>query len=332
MTPAGSERPRMDRFFWLPGQGPDPDALARLRAHFPRPRETMGEAWFMGDERKMFPELLGDIGQLSCRDLQEALEEIASGTSCFGEMGEWTDWYHHLLGPLVPRGHEFHIESLLEYLVTAFIAIHPRDDGAEPYAGFREDALRTLGQCMMEPACWDGNDICVGRFLHRSNRNPARIWGWWDASGDFSASMFFCLKYLPPPLVPDWIDSVFAIPSPHWRAQVLVWLLGAKDVLSGRIGWPSQFEDASVARVRWAWSHCLRPDLAGVQGTLSARDGCLISEAACDAVLRAVRAYFTPGRFLEWLESFDRVPYVRDELTHLPRDFERVYIHPLLSA
>ncbi|MBI2747562.1 MAG: hypothetical protein HYX45_18520 [Burkholderiales bacterium] len=316
----------MENFLWQPGLGHDQAALVRLRSHFERPREPMGEAWFMSDERKMYPELLGDLASLSCRELQDPLTEVASGTCSFGEMEEWTVWYHYLLGQLIPRSHECFVDSFLEYLVTGFIAIHPTNDGAEPYAGFRLDALNTLGRCIMDPSCWDGSEIRLGRILHRSNNNPNRVWCWWDASGDFSASMFFCLKYLPVSQVPGWIESVFTITSPHWRAQILVWLLGARDILIGAIKWPSDFKREGVASVSWAWSHCLGPNLAGIERTLSSAGGSLITEAAANHVLNAVRGYFTQERYLEWLMSFDQVPYVRDEISHLPRDFEAVYM------
>src|SRR5262245_14259846 len=81
-------RQRMERFVWQPGVGRDPDALARLRTQFRRPPEPMGEAWFMGERRRMFHELGGDLGQISAGDLQKPLQEIASGTSSFGPMAE----------------------------------------------------------------------------------------------------------------------------------------------------------------------------------------------------------------------------------------------------
>ncbi|UUZ46943.1 hypothetical protein LP420_25160 [Massilia sp. B-10] len=62
--------------------------------------------------------------------------------------------------------------------------------------------LTTLGRSLMEPHCWNGTEIKVGAMLRRSNNNPAQVWGWWDASGDFSASMFFCLEVLAPGLRP----------------------------------------------------------------------------------------------------------------------------------
>ncbi len=58
-----------------------------LRSHFRRPSKPMGEAWFMGDGRQMFPQLLGDLGRLSTEELQEFLAEIASGTTRFLHCG-----------------------------------------------------------------------------------------------------------------------------------------------------------------------------------------------------------------------------------------------------
>ncbi len=82
----------MEQFFWRPGIGIDATALARLKSHFPRPKEPMGEAWFMGTERRIFHELEGNIAELSARDLQAPLAEIATGTSSFGPYAEWSAW------------------------------------------------------------------------------------------------------------------------------------------------------------------------------------------------------------------------------------------------
>ncbi|MDB5870733.1 MAG: hypothetical protein JWQ07_175 [Ramlibacter sp.] len=315
----------MEQFHWTPGCGYAIDALLRMQKHFSRPRTPMGEAWFMGSERKMYPELEGDLSALSCRELQRPVEEIGSGTSAFGPMDEWTDWYHYLLPRLVSRAHESYVDTLLEGLITSFFALYPEDVIDEPYRGFKADALVTLGRCMMNYDCWEGDQIKVGRILHRSNDNPNRIWCWWDASGDFSASMFFCLKYLPDELLTEWIQSVFDIRSPHWRAQLMVWLVGAHDLLSGRIAWPSDFVSGHVPSVSWAWSHSVSAGLVSVERGISGQ-GTFIRSFARTQLLAAARTYFTSDRFLEWLSSFDEVPYVRDELMHLPRDFEELYV------
>ncbi len=322
----------MGQFLWTPGQGVDPLALGRLRAHFPRPAEPLGEAWFMGEDRRVFPELLGKLGEMSTRDLQDALAEIATGISAFGPMEEWRDWYHYLLGALLPRHHEASFSYLLESLMTGFMAIYPNGIEREPYAGFREDVLLTLGRCMLDSMCWTGSDIAIGKVLRQSNDKPHGLWGWWDASGDLASSMFFCLKYLPAPSVEPWLHSVFAIPSPHWRAQVMVWLVGAHGMLNHAIRWPSEFSPEARPSIGWEWSHCLDARMAAAGGSGAPPVPALIPEAARISALGAVRAYFSENRFLEWLESISAVPYLEAELAEIPSTFETLYVRPATGA
>ena len=112
----------------------DQEALRRLREQFTRPKQPMGEAWFMSDQRRMFPELMGDLDQVTGYGLQQPLNEIASGTSSFGPMGEWTEWYHYLLAQALPRCHDGSVcGSIVESLVNGFMALYPNGVHAAPY-------------------------------------------------------------------------------------------------------------------------------------------------------------------------------------------------------
>jgi hypothetical protein len=311
----------MEPFLWIPGQGVDASALARLRAHFTRPSEAMGEAWLMGDNRQMFDALLGDLDLLPTSALQEPLGEIASGTSSFGPRPEWDAWFHYLLGALVPRSHEAFVSYLLEYLVSGFIALHPNGVHRAPYAGFRDDVLMTLGRCMMDAQCWKGSDIVVGRVLHR----PHGTWG--DTSGDLSASMCLCLKYLPSSQVEPWLRSVLAIPSPHWRAQLMVWMVGAHDMLNGTATWPSQWPEGAYPAVDWEWSHCLKPALATLagDGNDSVGNPFLPEDSRAQALL-CLEAYFSPAGYAEWLDSIRTVPSLENALGDTPLTFQARYV------
>lgn len=315
-----------ERFFWVPGEGVDPLALARLRAHFQKPAEPMGEAWFMGDQRRMFTELLGSLDKMTTSELQTPLEEIASGTSSFGPMEEWNAWYHYLLGALLPRSHEEFVSYLLELFVTGFMAIYPNGIYREPYKGFQEDALRTLGRCMMDGLCWNGSDIAIGKVLRRSNDNPNRVWMWWDASGDFSASMFFCLKYLPASSIEPWLHSVLDIPSPHWRAQLIVWLVGAHGMLNNDMQWPSEWSLEARPYIGWEWSHCLKPEMTATDDSGASPLPAFLPEAARTAALKVARSYFSEPRFREWLGAIAKVPYLEEELAEIPSTFETLYV------
>jgi hypothetical protein len=154
----------MERFVWESGVGIDGNALARLRIQFKRPSEPMGEAWFMGENRRMFHGLNGDLCQLSARALQEPLEEITSGTSSFGPMAEWNSWYHYPLAQLLPRSHESFVDSLLESLVTGFIALHPNGVHAEGFMHI-EDLVRSV--CRVDA---QGRVAAKRMVLGRGNR------------------------------------------------------------------------------------------------------------------------------------------------------------------
>lgn len=317
----------MREFLWTPGQGMDPAALARLADHFQCPREPMGEAWFMSQDRTMYPQLMGDVSRLPRDDIERALVEIASGYSAFGPMREWSEWYHYLLARVLPRAHDASVMgSLLENVITAHIAVYPNGGRIAPYKKFHEDALLTIGRCMMEPGCWNGGAIAIGEVLHRSNRNPAGVWGWWDASGDFSASMMFCLKYLPAELVPGWLKSALDIPSAHWRAQIMAWAVGIHDMLQGEVKWPAEWNINARPDVSWEWSHCLRGEVAARAEEPQPHMMRVLPDSARQATLDLLRSHFTADVFLEWLESISGVDYLMTELFDLPSKFELLYV------
>lgn len=282
----------------------------------------------MGVERRMFTELSGDMESLSAYDLQKPLEEIASGTSAFGPLEEWTSWYHHLLGALLPRSHEHFVDYILEYLITGFMALHPNGIQQSPYQNFREDVLNSLGSAIMDGSCWNDGDIAIGKILHRSNNNPNRVWCWWDASGDMSSSMFFCLKYLPQYMVADWFRSTLAIPSPHWRAQMIAWLAGSHAILSNEEKWPSEWKIEARPSVSWAWSHCLNPEIATRDRGSEEPMMSLLPDMSKLEVIRVVREHFTEGVFLDWLSSIAELSYLETELAEIPATFERLYLGP----
>lgn len=249
-------------FTWVPDKGPDPKALRRMAEVFARPKTPMGEDWFIGKKRQMYPELSGDLEHLAEGQLTRPLEAIASGTSCFGPLEEWVEWYHYLLPRLLKRHWKPPLSHPVELLVTGFVTQHPDSKGNLPYAHFRADALATLGQYIMSHDFWQVSDAEVPGFFNKW-AGPTGIRGWDIVDGLLSGSLFFCIKYLPADSVGPWFKSVIAIPNIYWRAQVITWLVGAHPILTNQIGQPAQFSEDLHFSVDWDWSHTLDGNYSG---------------------------------------------------------------------
>ncbi|MEO7691047.1 MAG: hypothetical protein ABIS51_17330 [Sphingomonas sp.] len=247
---------------WTPGQGPDRAALDRMIRAFPKPAMPMGEAWFMGDVRKTYPQLCGDLDVLPDEDIERAIEEIATGTSSFGPFQEWVEWYHYLLPRLVEREWQPSFDHPAELLITAFMAQHPASDGGLPYREFQTDALVTLGRYIMSPHFWPDGELDVANCLSKRTWSSGIV-GWFKAGNLLSASLFFCIKYMPRNDVETWFRSVIAIPNRYWQMQVLTWLVSAHSILTGEIEQPSEFPEGGAFDVRWDWSHVLDGNYSG---------------------------------------------------------------------
>ncbi len=181
---------------------------------------------------------------------------------------------------------------------------------------FTRDCLNTLGQSMMEGRCWNNGKIIIGEVLHKSNDNPKGVWCWWDASGDFAASMFFCLKYLEAKEISDWLNSVFEISCPHWRAQFIVWLVGFKAIIDREIVQPSDMSGASYPDISWAWSHCLTSEISTKP---------FISDDNLNEAEKVIYQRVSVNSVLDWLESMKPYPYLESELGGLPDDLLKKY-------
>lgn len=299
-------------FHWVPGRGPDPIALERLCAAFAKPGEPMGEAWFMSEQRETYPELLGDLAGLADTDIEPALVQIATGTSCFGPRGEWTDWYNYLLPRLLQRPPGRHTRSLVALLITGFMGQYPDPIKRAPYPIFRVDALATLGRYVMSPHLWSNG----ARFASDSG-------GLSDCDGLLSASLFFRLKYLDAGAVEPWLESVFAIEDRHWMAQILFWLIGAHPILSGAITQPAQFPEGWSFAVNWNWSHALRGNYSGNFDPPKAESPFLPEENRQAALRTIARVDLT--RFIEDAQTDPGLQHLATDMDGAPERFAELY-------
>lgn len=313
--------PTTVEFEWHPGLGIDAAALARLRENFRRPRAPMGEARFMGEGRRMFSELQGDLATLPAERIACALDEIASGTVAFGPRSEWRDWYLYLLGQLLAPEVACRVRVPAGRLVTAFIALD-RTMAQPPYRGFVHDALLTLGRLAMERDRWTASVDADAAPLHTHGERRTAD----GALGELSAVLVFCLRYVPPPGLQAWWQSVLRIDSPHWRARIMTWLVGAHGLLSGTVGWPGDLPESAWPSVEWDGAHWLKAEHRDAFGAPRRSAGGMLSEGACSQVLQQTRAHFTAEVWIEWLESIDRVPAVASESGGVACAFEALYV------
>jgi len=240
---------------WIPGMEPDPAALQRLKDHFRKPAQPMGEAWFMG-ERRFFTELMTqDSSQWELGLIESALIALASGPGCFGVLKEWTDWLHYLLPRLLERIEGWEWMEVYESLVTAFMARYPDERGEYPYAPFLEDVLKTLGRVPMSASNWkDGRLVARGLI---SVMEDSALGPFLSCGGTISVALFLHLKYLDEASFPEWLASVLPIDDPVWRFKIVLWISKSKDLLLQPDQQPGVLEFESSFGSGWQGSWCL---------------------------------------------------------------------------
>lgn len=277
----------------------------------------------MGESRQMFDFLLGNLDDYSLEALRTPLEEIASGNSSFGPLEEWTTWSHYLLAQLLPRHAEQSFDSMYQNLVTAFIAVHPRQID-EPYAGFARDARQALGQCLMDPIHWKEGQLAVSPQGTRSGNNNRVGFEWSVACGDFSASMFFCAKYLDDDQIDGWLASAFSIRCPLWTTQLYVWLLEAYPLLSGHVLSLADLDADRSTNVVWLGALVLRGDFSGRYDP-EPPPLPLLPEERREALLAGVHKHISRASYLEWLDAIKQYPGLEDTLHGVPARFAEIF-------
>ena len=190
------------------------------------------------------------VGELPLAYLDDVLREIAGGLSAFGHGALWAEWFSYLLPGLIARMEES--VSFRESLISTLMNVYWTGLRGT-YAEFSEDVLSTLGQSLMSPRRWNvQREIVSGPSLGAMvGRDYATEW---QPCSEFSAMMFFCIKYLAPEQIAGWVASIFAIAEDIWRLQVLLWVWGA---------WPVLLQKVALEKTNppiwWNESHILGP-------------------------------------------------------------------------
>lgn len=215
---------------WVPGVGPDAAALRRLEERAPMPTYPMGEALFMGEERRFFNELMSESpDQWAPELIDSVLGSLASGPGCFGHLQEWTDWLHFLVPRLLARIDDWRWASVYEGMVSAFMAQYPDERSEYPYDRFLADILTTLGRIPMSASNWNDGRLVVGKVISSIEEIPHGPFI--SCGGALSAGLFLNLKYLDEGLASIWLASVFAIEDSIWRIKLVIWIAQSSELL-----------------------------------------------------------------------------------------------------
>lgn len=289
-------------FVWIPGVGPSAAALTNLRETTHIPSTVPGEAWFMGERRRMYDEFFEYSPlEIPKKVLCEFLWEASSGTSSFSEdldeVENWRSWFRYLLPTLIIRGDEKDcFNFLIEAVITAFFSIY-RNGWTSEHAEFRENILDTLGTAIMMPSLWDvqGESITAQGEDWSVQRGPA-------CDGALSASLFFCLSYLKRSEVAAWTESLLTIDSAFFRAHFLTWLAGSYEILAKGV---CSFREIEKAPFEVQWENSFLLDQLPPT----------ISNANRQIFLSSLKANLTTERLCEWLDDIAQYPPLYEPLS-----------------
>lgn len=282
---------------WIPGQGPDADALRRLRERAPRPKKPMGEAWFMGDERAMYAGLMQPDPQAwSRRELENALDALTSGPRSFDHSHEWSGWFDFLLPRILERPDDSRHYPLL---VTAVFVhcLDPALPGRDP--GFRRDLLDTLGRRLMAPSCWPSTQAAGNDGLLRPLES-----GFYaiHAGGAISAACCLVLRYLDEASIDGWIASVLAIDDAAWRCAFVVWLAGAAPLMFDGVQ-PEHMDNPTYLDIGWDGHWLLDGSIPSRTLDPAAPQFAFFAQAQRRALLASLKHRLDLATMLRWGET-----------------------------
>lgn len=306
---------------WIPRNGIALEAIERMRAHFHKPDYLMGEAWFIGKNRRLYSELntRDSFAKIKPTDLSLIISEISSGTNSFGHRKEWDEWFKYLLPDLILRTQDFKYFNymLVPDVVTAFMNIYWKGIDEE-YEGFRNDVIGSLSFCLMNEGLWFDykNEITQTvnlrpTFLNSYLNGKEELSLGWNAGRsdeNLSAMMFFCLKYLKPEEIITWVKSLISIQDIYWKGALSIWLLGAYDLLKELIVVPSKVEKSSPD-ISWDYSHVLGSRYGSIDAEHPPHEDFndnkdFLPSENTKIFLEEIRKQMTPELIIDWAEQF----------------------------
>jgi hypothetical protein len=305
---------------WIPGQGPDPEAFARMVKTFAKPKRPMGEAWFMSESRRMFNGLMAlDPCDWPRDELADALRDLSSGPHSFGHLDEWSQWFPFLLHAAQPLIGDWDISGRYGLLVSA-IMVHCPDSRADYYyPEFMGDVLRTVGKLPMRNEYWRDGHLMPDKFITTIERSHAGYF--LEPSDAFSAAMFLVMKYLHEDALAGWMASVVAIGDPFWRAKLVSWLaVVAPLVFSNK--WPDSLEEG-LQNGGWESSYSVSGSAPCTRVDPEAKRYAFFDAHRSVAIVDAVRKATGKMRLVEWQIDLEKIGTEAEGLEGIILQFEQ---------
>lgn len=288
----------------------------------------MGEAWFLGAERRMYTELQQPdaIMDMDRVDLSMLLFEISSGTKCFGHIDEWDEWFKYMLPDLIERSTDklWFSTVLFQSLVTAFIAIYWTGID-EHYEGFRHDVLSSLGLTWMDGKFWlFGAGPPCPEFLNvmtDGRGEETLFWNHVHPDENVCAALIFCLKYLDLSEIPSWTDSLTAIVHPFWQGNLMIWFLGALGLSDREPIIPYHLEEMTP-KLDWDNLHTLNPHTDDTTRKYPEfnKVECFLATQRLSEMLSRLKSYYTESKIVELAELFSQNKQLALATFNVPED------------
>ncbi|MFD0725656.1 hypothetical protein [Lysobacter brunescens] len=256
----------------------------------------MGEAWFMGEERRMFDALMApNVSTWPVSVVEKALSESSSGPVCFGHMREWSEWFPYLIHTCLVHVGPWSPSSIYGGLVTNMMVHCPNRASSRYGAAFIDDVLATLGQLPMDARFWHGGHLIAWSAFQPLQRWPvgARL----ADDSDLYAAFWLVAKYLRPDRIEDWLSSVVAIDDPAWGAGFVYWLAHAGHAFDDPVAWPASDE---TRQATWNGSHMLRGEQIMEEDGSKFDCGPFLESWRVAALCAAVARVLDRRRLAEW--------------------------------
>ena len=131
---------------------------------------------------------------------------------------------------------------------------------------------------------------------------------------------------MKPDEIEPWLRSVFAIACPHWRAQLIVWCVGAHPLLTGELAHIAEAGTLTPG-IGWQGSNWLKGNYIGRYPDGQTPQPFLPEQHRMIAV-RTIASLMSEEILLDWLISISAFDYLENELFGLPDRFQALYTSP----